>query len=33
MVNPQPVPDEEYERKGFWARIKDELLGVEEEDD
>lgn len=33
-MNPQPMP-EEYERKGFWARVKDGLFGSEEveEDD
>jgi cell division inhibitor SepF len=28
-VNPQPMP-EEYERKGFFARMRDGLFGVEE---
>ena len=29
-MNAQPMPEEEYERKGFWAKIKDGLLGAEE---
>lgn len=28
-MNPQPIP-EEYERKSFWARLRDGLLGTEE---
>ena len=32
MVNPQPAP-EEYERKGWWARFKDTILGTEEPDE
>lgn len=32
MVNPQPMP-EEYERKGFLAKIQDKLFGSEEYDD
>ena len=29
-MQPQPLPDEEYERKSWWSRVKDGLLGAEE---
>lgn len=29
MINPQPEPDA-VERKGFWTKVKDTLLGAEE---
>jgi cell division inhibitor SepF len=33
-VNPQPIPEEyEPERKGFWTKLKENLLGTEETDE
>jgi cell division inhibitor SepF len=34
-VNPQPIPDDEYEqeRPSFWTRIKNGLLGTEDPED
>jgi cell division inhibitor SepF len=32
-VNPQPVPDEQYERKGFWTKVKETVFGAEDLED
>ncbi len=32
-MNAQPMPEEEYERKTWWTRMKDVVLGAEEPDE